>query len=207
MRKLFGLLDDPSLRPQALRCISLIAVGETDFSPPNIIQEMVFVLQSIGGIASTDANILELRKGINSPYGFQIYLTHLEILSTLCYIFYHNENAKDAFKNVGGIIWIVAVWHGLFKCILFDSKDEYKLARIETASDMAKEVASLDTSESTDTQNTANDASQNSFILKIFFFLRVLLHTLSIVLKGKKTNLEYFRNNIQFSTLSGICCM
>jgi hypothetical protein len=38
----------------------------------------------------------------------------------------------------------------------------------------------------------------------IFSFLKTLLYTLSAVLTGNSSNQAYFRNDIHFSTLSGI---
>ncbi len=40
-----------------------------------------------------------------------------DILSTLCYIFRNNENAKNSFRTGGGFIWTVAVLDGIGRCM------------------------------------------------------------------------------------------
>ena len=41
----------------------------------------------------------------------------IDILSTLCYIFQHNENAKNSFRSGGGFSWTVSVLDGIGRTI------------------------------------------------------------------------------------------
>jgi hypothetical protein len=130
VKRLYRLLTDNHLRSLSLHALSLVAIGDHllecrfqrllplflvaslthththslsffFFFVRRIIPDMVQVLQSYGGTAVLDPDILYMRK---------------DILSSLCFIFQHNENAKNAFRSGGGFIWVVSVLDGIVRC-------------------------------------------------------------------------------------------
>jgi hypothetical protein len=127
-------------------------------------------------------------------------------LSTFCYIFQHNVYAKHAFRVGAGFIWIVSVWHGLYKSINEIIKGNLNNVIIESINILEKPHGGSNepiTDENETLKSLHNDDITSSVLLNIFSFLRTLLYTLSVVLKGNTANQEYFRNEIRFSTLSG----
>jgi hypothetical protein len=100
-----------------------------------------------------------------------------EILSTLCHVFLRNENAKNSFRPAG-FIWIISVLDGIGKCLsqsVSNSKEE--------------------------SQNFYSKIEAQHWP-DVFAFLKALLHTLAIALTNNVKNQQYFREEINFGTLT-----
>jgi hypothetical protein len=121
LRRLYLLLQDNMLRGHVLRVIAICAIGSaelpTDLTDSgevtpdgvggSIIRGILHVLQSSGGTATLDRQILLMRR---------------DILLALCYMFRHNEKLKDSFRLHGGFIWSISVMNGIGKSIHQDTE-------------------------------------------------------------------------------------
>eukprot|EP01114_Cavostelium_apophysatum_P014246 TRINITY_DN3646_c0_g1_i2.p1 TRINITY_DN3646_c0_g1~~TRINITY_DN3646_c0_g1_i2.p1 ORF type:complete len:2996 (+),score=922.89 TRINITY_DN3646_c0_g1_i2:247-9234(+) len=162
IKRLQNLLADDALRTPSLQVISILAIADVNLEWSIIPSLITTLLQASGGTASLDSSMLHMRK---------------DILATLCYIFAHNDNSKNAFRTGGGFIWTVSVLAGIDKC-------------------MEAQKAEL----SDDGDSVAEDDVALS--LEVFSFLKTLLLTLGVVLTNNSVNQAYFRDDIHFSSLS-----
>ncbi len=165
-----ALLYDNALRSYCLDAIAIVGIGDVTLNY-RIIYGLISTLQSSGGTTTLDTQILQMRKGTRKFPTWKNNL-FLDILSTLCFIFQNNENAKNSFRSGGGFIWTVSVLDGI-----------------------GRSVQQLQASETPPNVDEISEA-------ELFTFLKTLLYTLSIVLTGNIANQRYFRHDIHFSTLS-----
>ncbi|EGG15238.1 BEACH domain-containing protein [Cavenderia fasciculata] len=148
LRLLYGLLHDECLIQPALQVLSNLAIGKLRIES-KIIKDLIAKLQSSGGIASLDSEILTQRK---------------HILAAMCFIFHNNHAAKMTFKEAGGFTWCVSILDGIGRCVKSSNQD----IKIKS--------------------NSNNN--------EIFFFLKVLIDTLSAVMKNNPMNQIYFKEHI-----------
>jgi len=188
LQALYSLLKNPYLIQSALKVIACIAIGGLSIES-KIIQGLIEVLQMNGGVSTLDSNILTMRKSI---------------LSTMCYIFHHNNIAKNSFKNAGGFIWSVSILDGISRCVNNLNADAEPSSMTNSTSSLPNLVATLTNpvAPSSSKDSTTTPPSMVASSHEIFFFLKVLIDTLSAVMKNNPSNQDYFRREIQFSTLS-----
>jgi len=125
LQRLYFLLEDSILRESCLRIMATTAIGDASFSKEKkafldttalngkkkkkakkernpisegIVGDIVGVLQSSGGTATLDPDILIMRR---------------DVLYYLCEMFRHNEILKDCFREKGGFIWSISVMNGI----------------------------------------------------------------------------------------------
>ena len=109
LRQIYSLLDYPSLRqPHALSI--LISVAKSSTEAHHVVVDLISALQTHGGTASHDPELLTLRQ---------------DILQALCTIFSGptRTTAKEAFRVGGGFSWTVAVLDGIGR-VIQDSDDK-----------------------------------------------------------------------------------
>ncbi|EGC29360.1 hypothetical protein DICPUDRAFT_159064 [Dictyostelium purpureum] len=189
LKALYRLLSDEYLIQPALKVIASIAIGGLQLES-KIIPDLMIELQTNGGGASNlDSKVLTMRKNI---------------LSTMCYIFHNNKNSKNSFRVSGGFIWSVTILEGISRFINGGNNNDnsgFHHHMSSSGSNLGGIHYHMSISgNSIDSIGIGKDKTSTSN--EIFFFLKVLIDTLSAVMKNNPVNQDYFRREIQFSTLS-----
>eukprot|EP01132_Coremiostelium_polycephalum_P000959 gene959-1221_t len=177
LKALYRLLTDDHLIQPALQVIATLSVGRLRLES-KIILDLIEVLQMNGGATTLDSNILTMRKNI---------------LATMCYIFHNNHNAKNSFKEAGGFIWCVSILDGISRCVGANSLSSGNGGSPSSSAPRSNYMMSPSKSKASNLNTTNHE---------IFFFLKVLIDTLSAVMKNNPANQTYFRKEIQFLTLA-----
>ncbi|KYR01680.1 BEACH domain-containing protein [Tieghemostelium lacteum] len=174
LKALRSLLNDEYLIQPSLQVIATIAIGKLSLES-RIIQDFMEVLFSGG--ASTESKVLTQRK---------------HILATMCFIFHNNHQAKNSFKSSSGFIWSVSILDVISRTVA--AGNQTPSHSNSSNGGTSRTVSHVNQSKNQNSQKATNN--------EIFFFLKVLIDTLSAVMKNNPSNQEYFRKVIQFSTLS-----